>query len=543
MNPRRAGTIFADLAALCVIAAVVLYPPWRARLGISQAMDEGLLLVYPEQILNGRLPYRDFETVLGPGNFALLAGIYSVFGTNIFVERAVGLGLRLLIILSIFGIVRQWNRVVAVACAVLAGTLLACVDIAAFAWSSALAFALCNLWLLAEPESRVRCLFAGLCGAFAIVCRFDFGPAVLVSTLPAFLRFSAHARKNYLAGFFVGLSPLLLLTMVVGPAAILRNTVFFPMFYLTKGRHLPIASAPEYLHRLLWAHLIGLGIGLGAAAVAIRRPPAEIRNRVLLGVVLLALGCTHYGLQRFDLAHLIVPLLISLGILPLSIFLIVRQINRVGSERIAPWIAIATVVIAMQLTLPELNRFMINNLRQEFVAITGSSAEHRAGIQNAIFVEQRGRWFCFATSEAAEAAKKMLNDLDHVASPGQKLLVGPADLRRTNYCDTFVYHMLPQLRPATYYLEMNPMSANAPDSRLPREIESADWLVLNEFWDSWNEPNASNYVGPDTPNVIVRRDFDLWAEYAPYLIYRNKRLRVTAFDWLRDSLRRGEWRP
>jgi hypothetical protein len=98
-------------------------------------------------------------------------------------------------------------------------------------------------------------------------------------------------------------------------------------------------------------------------------------------------------------------------------------------------------------------------------------------------------------------------------------------LRRTVYCDTWIYHLFPQLTPASYFLEMNPGSANAPGSRLARDVASADWLILNRAWDEISEPNRSSEYGPDEPNNVVRTDFDLWAKYRPYLIFRNQRLR------------------
>jgi hypothetical protein len=35
--------------------------------GLAQRMDDGSLLLYPELILKGWLPYRDFETFYGTG--------------------------------------------------------------------------------------------------------------------------------------------------------------------------------------------------------------------------------------------------------------------------------------------------------------------------------------------------------------------------------------------------------------------------------------------------------------------------------------------
>ena len=82
-----------------------------------------------------------------------------------------------------------------------------------------------------------------------------------------------------------------------------------------------------------------------------------------------------------------------------------------------------------------------------------------------------------------------------------------------------------QLRPATYYLEMNPGSTNAPGSRLADDVEKADWLVLDRSWDNINEPNRSSEFGSDVPNQVVRTKFDLWAEHGPYQIFRNRKLR------------------
>ena len=72
---------------------------------------------------------------------------------------------------------------------------------------------------------------------------------------------------------------------------------------------------------------------------------------------------------------------------------------------------------------------------------------------------------------------------------------------------------------------MNPGSANAPGSRLARDVESADWLVLNSDYAYFSEPNRSSEFGPDEPNRVVRAKFDLWVKYPPYVVLRNRKLR------------------
>ena len=120
------------------------------------------------------------------------------------------------------------------------------------------------------------------------------------------------------------------------------------------------------------------------------------------------------------------------------------------------------------------------------------------------------------------AAQKLFDQLSAMSKKGERLFVGPGDLRKTNYNDTFIYHLFPQLVPATYFLEMNPFSANRPGSRLAADVRSADWLVLNRSWDSWQEPNRSTEFGSSAPNEVVRADFEVRGEYGPYVLLGRK---------------------
>jgi len=138
------------------------------------------------------------------------------------------------------------------------------------------------------------------------------------------------------------------------------------------------------------------------------------------------------------------------------------------------------------------------------------------------FLHQGQRSFPVGSPERAVSIGRMLDKLDRLSKPGERLFVGPADLRRTNCCDTFIYHLMPKLRPATYFLEMNPMSANRDGSRLVSDIASADWLVLNREWDVMNEPNRSSEYGSNAPNVLVQKEFDLCGAFRGYLLFQRR---------------------
>ncbi len=165
--------------ALCGIFTLGIWPAFHSP---AIPMDEGMVLVLPEMILKEQLPYRDFESITGPGNSMILAGAYAGFGPNLFVERAVGLAYRIFIVLAIFGIAQRWGALIATSCAILTIVLLAGTDLWANTWYTGLSFALCSLWAMADVMSSWRCFVAGLLAGVALLGRCDFGPALPVQT-------------------------------------------------------------------------------------------------------------------------------------------------------------------------------------------------------------------------------------------------------------------------------------------------------------------------------------------------------------------------
>jgi hypothetical protein len=141
---------------------------------------------------------------------------------------------------------------------------------------------------------------------------------------------------------------------------------------------------------------------------------------------------------------------------------------------------------------------------------------------NVIFVELAGRSFGLRNPQDALAVTALATQLRAVSHPNEKLFVGPADLRRTNYCDTYLYHFFPELQPASYFLECNPFSADRPGSRLSKDISQADWLILNHRWDDWREPNTSLVYNSDEPNTVVRTRFEPCGRFGSFVLLRRR---------------------
>jgi hypothetical protein len=510
-SPFRFGISRRKFLVALLIVLAFLVPFWPGFEEPATAMDEGSLLVYPELILKGELPYRDFETFYGPANLWVLSAVYAGFGPSIFVERGVGLICRILVLLMIFALVQRWGTTLAAGCALLTGIVLLPLGLAAYAWIGGIICVLASLCLVANSESKTRCFCGGILAGWALLFRVDLGPAVIASVLPLFLLMRAGRRWNYLGGAVLALLPLGWLTMVAGPREIINNLLLYPVIYSSSARHLPILSVPKHL---LWLFLLHLIIGAGnifAGFIAVRENRRAPAARLLLGLALLGLGVTHQAAQRLDLVHVLFTAFVSLGILPLSIFVIQSHFRITGRRWADALFATATALVLVGAGVPEL---AVNAREQIITSLTGENTK-------TVFITQSGRSFPMSSSQTALTLGKMFDRLDALAKPGERLFVGPADLRRTNYNDTFIYYMVPQFQPATYFLEMNPQSANRPGSRLAEDIASADWLVLNHQLDIGNEPNQSATFASDAPMQVVRDQFELCGQYGTRDLYRR----------------------
>ena len=476
-------------------------------------MDEGSLLVYPELVLKGHVPYRDFETFYGPANLWVLSGTYAAFSCGILVERSVGLAYRVLILAAIFMITRRWGMPIAAGCVFLAGMFTLPTMLAAYAWTGAVMCALWSLWMIGASESKPRAICGGVLGAVALLFRPDLGPAVIASTLPLFLLMGFRCRRCYAAGVVAGLLPLLALMVVVGPQQLLNNLLLFPVVHANPGRHLPIFSADGYVICLFFIHLAAALTNIVAGAISVYSDRRDSGARLLLALGLFSLGLSHQAAQRLDILHVVFAASVSISILPVSIFSFLKWNRTAGSFTKDAILATAAVLLLIEGVVPEFGF----HFRRQLVAAL------RNQLPKTVFVSEHGRSFPIAPPESALPLAKLLDRLDALATPGDRLFVGPGDLRRTNCSDTFIYYMMPRLRPASYFLEMNPGSANRPGSRLADDVASADWLVLDRVWDRSNEQNESTKYGSDLPMRVVRDQFELCGHYGALDLYRKRK--------------------
>lgn len=454
--------------------------------------DEGALLVYADRVIHGAVAQRDFLTFYGPGTSWLLGGLFLVTGPSIVAERLLWVGVAAAIVVILTRIARRWGPWQGAVAGALAALSLVQLTSSSLPWLTAIALLLASLAVTTSAAGRARATWtfalAGLLAAFAVTCRIDLTPAVALTAIPLLLK-RRRLFLWYATGAVVGLIPLGIHTLVATPGAVFQNVFVDAVLRQSAGRRLPVPPLVSSTAQVFFAVTAAAVVSLAASVVAQRREAGSARTRLLQAVTGLSLGLLPEMFQRADLAHIFYAACVCLAVLPISMTVLTRGVRL----RIGPLVAAVTYALGLSgaLTAPALSGLPVTNLGREFFTSPADQRDTQA----------------------------ILQDVDRMSRPGQRLFVGPGDMRRTNYTATYLYFLLPDLTPATYFLEMEPLTANRADSHLAAEVASADILVLTTEWDNWNEPNASAQLGSDAPNEVVSRSFCLRTHRGVYRVY------------------------
>jgi hypothetical protein len=258
----------------------------------------------------------------------------------------------------------------------------------------------------------------------------------------------------------------------------------------------PALSASKSLFLWFFAMLIVPMILLWVA-IRLWRAAHSPRAATLLCGALFSIGVAPQALQRPDSTHLSWVTCISFPLLILAVVELVRSRHPRSTQRQR---VTAGVAVALGLTLVVAPLFTF----RYYLLHTRVSA---GNVQTPFPVSRDGRRFYLGDFGPYLASRDVIADLDKLSKPGERLLVGPSDLRRTWYSDAFFYYLFPELTPSTYFIEMDPGLANAQGSPLAAEVASSDWVILTGFWDGWREPNSSMDFGSDEPNQVLHKNF------------------------------------
>ena len=533
-------TVRSACAWALLLAAFALPLPGLFR-GVGSSMEEGFMLVFPKRLLAGDLPNKDFLHLYGPGSLHVLAGWYKVFGYSLESQRVFGMLQHLGAVTALYTLCRHWGYRVATTAGITAMLLLLIPSgLAALAWPGALAFGLWSVVFGARAfhlvgRRRQRCLLiAGLLVGLALSYRPDM--IVALGLAWAFLWWQLRLSWFPIVGALVGLLPMWVHLALVGFPTAWRGMVTDPIVYLRPGRDLPrpptwnfldgalqaLGEAPnpspwwrlpamQASHQLfVWFFVvIAINVGLPLAAwLWMRRGGITPRLRVLFAASLFGMGLTGQALQRPDSTHLAWGCSVGFALLPAFVaeFLMRRPVrDRSRGWLLAPTAAIGSILLVV---------CPFYSLRSYLLTARISVGNVPGGSE----VRRDDRHFYLSCADQCRSAQAAVDQLDGLSSPGERLLVGPADLSRTIYNDVVFYYLFPDLVPATYYIEMDPGLADQPGSGLAAEVASADWLILTNYWTGWYEPNNSSEFGSTEPNTIVADNFCLVGNFADGLV-------------------------
>jgi hypothetical protein len=530
-------------AAIVGLLAFVMLPVRGLYRATGSSMEEGFMLVFPKLVQEGRVPNVDFLHLYGPGSLHVLSVWYRIFGYTLESQRTFGLLQHLGIIFAVYALTRTWGRITAVGCGAIAALLIMTpIGLSALAWHGAVALAMWAIVFALRARHTGRTAdwaVAGVLAGVALTFRPDVVIAVSIALACAAWAHRRRAAVPVLVGAVVGLVPMWVHLAMAGPVNVFDGIVLDPVFRLRPGRELPSPPSWGVVDGALQAVAEGSppwwGLPAPAAsqqlflwffaviiiAVAVplwawrrrRRGQTDEHTMVLLAAGLFGLGILPQALQRPDSTHLA---WVAVGSWPLLAASIVDVRSRRATARAsdstphrAPAIIGLGAVLALMLVVAPFYTY------RHYVLHTRVSA---GALPLPFLVERDDRRFWFGDFYVASALNDMVDDLEQLAQPGDRLIVGPADLSRTIYSDVAVYFLFPELEPATYFIEMDPGLADAEGSGLAEDIETADWLVLTNIWTGWNEPNASSDHLSQEANQAVADNFCLVRRYEENLV-------------------------
>ena len=528
------GSRLSRWVAPLVVLLSTLLPLYGLWLTQGAPMEEGFMLVFPEMVLDGQVPNRDFLHLYGPGSLWVLAAVFSVAGVSLASERLVGYLQHLGVVFGVYRLLRPWGPWISAGGGVIAALLVMTPSgLAAMAWVGgvglgawALSFAL-DAWIDGQDASW-RPVVAGVLAAAALLYRPDLVLALVLAAVVAIPPLSSRNRRRALVGFAAGCVPWLVHAAMAGPGNVIEGLVVEPIVDLRGGRHLPIPPSPGHFDgflegawvfdpppwplpapsgpRQLWLWffaLLATGVLLLVAGWLCRRRTGDHR---LLAIAAFSVGLFPQAMQRPDSAHLAWVGCIGFAVLPAALVELARawaaRRERSTSGPAGARAGLLGVGAVLVLLLVVAPHFTYRNYAEVTAKTFGARRLEEV-------IRHDGREFPYKRDDAVDAVRDLLARVDEVTEPGDRLVVGPGDLSRTSYSEAFLYHLLPDLVPGTRYVEMDPGVADADDSELADEVAAADVVILSTLFDDWTEPNDSRLQGSTAADDVLRSELCL----------------------------------
>ena len=507
-GPHRPGAAAATALAVVVVILLVAIPiaeRWRAPVS---PLDEGMVLVYPDLLLDGAVPGETFDSTFPPGTSVLVATSYLVFGERLTAERAAGAAVRILLLVAVALMLRRFGRTTVIVGVVAIALLRVTGGVAAYPFTVGISFTFAGAAAMVTATDltgrrRTAALSAsGLLLGFALACRVDVAIVVVLILGVPFVDLRV-GRRWFLAGLTLGALPLWGQLLTAGPVVSVRKLLLEPAFVWGPHRRLPIAEAStELKYRLAVSCAITALVAVWAA-VSARRLRGDERVR-MISIAALAVPAVPYALQRLDVAHTGGALAV---LFPVALVAMVTVAHH-RWRRPAAGAAAAVLIGGLVLAPTSIDNRIVERLGFPTSFVTSP-----------VVTGTEGRWVHVAprTQESLQGISEVLRDR---SSPGERLVVGTHDPRRVLLVDTYLYFLFPHLTPGTYYLEFNPGVVNGPNSHYADDVRAADWLILNSSYDGSSQ-SQDQPPGSGEAIEIVEEQFCAVPGVGPLTLYER----------------------
>lgn len=476
--------------------------------------DEGIILTGAMRVLNGELIHRDFYANYGPANFYLLAWIFKIFGTTIFIERLLDLCIRAAIVAVIFHIISAKSSFrYAIAGATVAGLWLGSVGLYGYPVYPALLLALASVQKLSQvtnnSQNPFHPLIAGILTGLCALFRYDVGFFLMLANLLAMSYVQIYMKdpsKNTnklihnIALYVTGSAPpvLIVLTWYASTGALsgfMHDVISYPTQYYADQRALPF---PGLTNLLNLRGLVNLAIYLPILFVA------------LVPWVLLGSTCSTHRAR----------LSMTVFLCMLSTFMYLKGIVRVSVQHmqisLLPAIIGATLMTAQFERHPGKLRTVIRFVALVFMLTAMATAAKwlifnpNLVIKDPITFFQMARastWTIVdATSKAGTTPRETsaflvdaqrgaaLRYLSNNTTPSDTVFVGLARHDKIFVNDVSAY-FLTQRQPATKWHHFDPgLQTSLPTQQAivaELEVHKPPFIWLESTWNDVSEPNAS----------------------------------------------------
>lgn len=274
-------------------------------------------------------------------------------------------------------------------------------------------------------------LLAGMIAGATAWFRHDMGLIISIALFFMFLTGPRIRLRWFLAGGVVASAPLIAY-LAVGIEASFQSLVL-DVLRNAPGRRLPVQPSVS-----LVALFVVVALAVSVAVIAHLKRYA-IGERVLTrGSAILSVALLPSVLQRADGWHIIYVASPVLGVTLVGFGILMK--NRApgfGSLRLSGT-GVACIAPALG-------------------ALAGFSAWRTKPTAPAVSAD---RFIYLSSYASVDDLQALVDEVNRIARPRQRIFVGPNDLRYTNYNDSYLYFLLPQLEPSSRYLEMNPGVGN-----------------------------------------------------------------------------------